>query len=80
MIDGFYLAGLELKCDGQYIVSRPSRFCNEFGNWLPGECAHIENFKVFVGKIEITNELTKRQLSELETDYLIYHEGSEESA
>lgn len=79
MVDGFYIA-LDVQCSGDYVSSRPSRFCKEFGNWLPGEPAHIENFKVFLGDVEITNQLTKKQLSELETDFLIYHEGSEESA
>ncbi len=79
MVDGFYIA-LDVRCEGTYVPARPSKYSSEFGNYLPGEPAHIEDFRVFLGNLEITNELTKAQLSELETDYLIYHEGYEEGA
>jgi hypothetical protein len=72
---------LEVRCEGTYVPSRPSVFCREFGNWLPGECAHIENFKVFLGSVEITNQLSPRDLRELETDFLIQaEEGQDEIA
>lgn len=79
MVDGFYLA-LDVRCEGTYVPAVPSKFCPEMGCCLPGEPAHIEDFRVFLGNLEITNEITKAQLSELETDYLIYHEGYEEGA
>lgn len=79
MIDGFFIS-LDVSCSGDYVAARSSRYCNELGNYLPGECAHIENFKVFLGDLEITKQLTKKQLSELESDYLIYLEGSEEAS
>jgi hypothetical protein len=71
---------LAVICAGAYIASRPSRFCKELGNWLPGEPAHIENFKVYLNDLEITKQLTEKQLSELESDYLISIESGEESA
>lgn len=79
MSDGFYIA-LDVRLEGDYVPAVSSRYCAELGNYLPGECAHIENFKVFLGDLEITKQLTEKQLSELESDYLIYLEGSEESA
>ena len=71
---------LTLRLGGDYVPATFSRFCPELGNYLPGECAHIENFKVFLGDLEITKQLTDKELSELESDYLIYLEGSEVSA
>jgi len=68
---------LEVRCEGNYVRSTPSRYYPGHGNYLPGECAHIENFKVFLGEKEITKELTKKQLQELETDYLIAIESDE---
>lgn len=79
MFDTFDI-NLEVICTGAYIASRPSRFCKELGNWIPGECSHIDNFKVYLNDLEITNQLTKKQLSELESDYLICIESGEESA
>lgn len=79
MIDGFYIS-LDVQCSGDYVASRPSRYDASFGNYLPGECAHIENFKVFLNDLDITNQLTQKQLSELESDYLIHIESCEESA
>jgi hypothetical protein len=76
MIDGFYIS-LDVTCSGDYVAARPSHYSASLGNWEPGECAHIENFKVFLGELEITNQLTKKQLSELESDYLIFLESSE---
>lgn len=79
MIDGFFIS-IDVSCQGDYVPAVPSRFNSSHGNWLPGECAHIENFKVFLGELEITNQLTQKQLNELETDYLIHIESCEESA
>lgn len=60
---------LDVKCVGQYVPARPSR------NETPGEPEHVENFKVFLGDVEITHLLSARDLSELETDFLIYSSG-----
>lgn len=79
MFDNFDIH-LEVRCEGKYVAARPSRFCKELGNWIPGECSHMENFKVFLNDLEITKQLTKKQLSELETDYLICIESGEVSA
>lgn len=83
MIDGFFIS-IDVSCSGDYVPAVPSRYNAAHGNWLPGECAHIENFKVFIvkddQKIEITNHLTKKQLNELETDYLIHIESGEDVA
>lgn len=60
---------LDVKCEGQYVPARPSR------SEAPGEPEHIDNFKVFLGDKEITHLLSHRDLSELETDFMIYVSG-----
>jgi hypothetical protein len=58
-----------VRCTGQYVAARPSR------NETPGEPEHIKDFKVFLGEIDITEQLPVRDLSELETDFMIYVNG-----
>jgi hypothetical protein len=72
----FYLT-LNLRCEGSIVSGQPSRIDRFHGNWTPGEPPHVENFKVFLGELEITNQLSKKELSELESDYMIYHSEDE---
>jgi hypothetical protein len=68
---------LEITCTGKYVPARQSKFNSMLDLIEIGHCAHIENFKVFLGELEITKQLSAKQLSELETDYLITIEDSE---
>lgn len=65
----FLPIALDVKCMGQYVPARPSR------NETPGEPEHIDKFKVFLGEVEITHLLSAKDLSELETDFMIYLSG-----
>jgi hypothetical protein len=58
-----------VRCTGQYVSAKPSR------NETPGEPEHIKDFKVFLGPKDITELIPVRDLSELETDFMIYING-----
>jgi hypothetical protein len=67
---------LIVNVEGDYTPKTKSYFDHNLGNWLPGESAGIENFKVFIvntnKKVEITDVISEKELDKLKNEFLEY--------
>ncbi len=67
-------AFINVICEGSLSRGTSARFSHVFGNWLPGDPEEVLNFRVYIDngkeRLDITNFLTEKERSKLETDYL----------
>ena len=67
---------LGVMLQGDYTPKTKSYFDNNLGNWLPGESAGVDNFKVFIdsgnNRIEITNFISEKELEKLKEAFVIH--------
>lgn len=65
---------LDVECEGVIIPAIKDQFNLCFGNWLPGDPADVENFKVFLTsksrRIDITSFLDEKEIENLKTEFL----------
>lgn len=66
---------IEVECEGKLNSGTKGGYDKSFGNFLPGDSAELEDFKVYLVKIIKDTKTGATQIKRLEiTDYLSDHE------
>lgn len=64
------LFDVKFSCDGKYMPRESDRFIASMNLWEPGTPPYIKDFKVYLGKTEITKELPHEQYQELYSAFM----------
>lgn len=71
---------VKFECEGDYVAGTPDKWNGFIGTWEPGASRELENFKIYLGGIDVTAGLPKKQYQELYDAYLCECQENEECA